>query len=120
MLYKLTANITDIYQWIESTVPKLVLEVLNHYPQGRIQLQHQSLQYNDGLRCYQEDRLDNLIHWSLPAEEVLRLIRASSRPFSGAYTTLEGQRKLHIFKANVVEHAGPFLAMPGQIFIKKS
>jgi methionyl-tRNA formyltransferase len=43
---------------------------------------------------------DGVIHWSQPARKILALVRASSRPHPGAYTTL-GDRKLTIWRAEI-------------------
>ena len=49
------------------------------------------------------------------SENIHRLIRASSRPFSGAFTTLEGVGRLTIWRAEEFEHPDKFFAVPGQI-----
>ena len=68
----------------------------------------------EGLRCYPRLPDDGAIDWHQPAEHVLRLIRASSRPYPGAYTFLEG-RRLTIWRARAAADAEPFLAVPGHV-----
>ena len=47
---------------------------------------------------------DGLIDWQQPAVEVLRLVRAASRPFPGAYTYVQGL-KFIVWQASLVDHA---------------
>ncbi|MFK4792531.1 formyltransferase family protein [Sphingobium sp. ZW T5_29] len=60
--------------------------------------------------------IDGLIDWSLSASEVARLIRASGRPYPGAFTRLNAA-DLHIWAASV-EDAEPHLARPGQVIAR--
>lgn len=64
--------------------------------------------------CGQRKPEDSLIDWTMPAIEILRLIRASSRPYAGAYTFLDNQ-KITIWKAQVSPLE--ILGVPGQILI---
>lgn len=57
---------------------------------------------------------DGCIDWSEPAEDIARLIRASGRPYPGAYTRLDGQQ-LHIWAAAPVAGGARYLARPGQL-----
>ena len=68
---------------------------------------------SEGLRCYPRLPEDSQIDWNCSVEEIHRLIRASSHPYSGAYTFLEGE-KVTIWKANIVVNKD-FLAIPGHI-----
>lgn len=64
--------------------------------------------------CGQRKPDDSLIDWTMPAIEILRLIRASSRPYAGAYTFLDNQ-KITIWKAQV--SSLEILGVPGQILV---
>lgn len=68
----------------------------------------------NGLRCYPRLEEDHQINWFMTAEEVYRLIRASSRPYSGAFSFLNG-RKVTVWKARIVKPGFKFLAIPGQV-----
>ena len=68
-----------------------------------------------GLRCYPRRPEDACINWQHPAAHIHRLVRASSRPFAGAFTSLEGNRKVTIWRADILRHDGPFFAVPGQV-----
>lgn len=67
----------------------------------------------EGLRCYPRLPQDGLIDWSRPAPEVARLVRASSRPYPGAYTDL-GDRRVVIWRARVSSLTN-FQAVPGHV-----
>ncbi|VVT22538.1 Methionyl-tRNA formyltransferase [Sphingomonas sp. EC-HK361] len=58
--------------------------------------------------------LDGRIDWTAPADAVLRLIRASGRPYPGAFTVV-GEDALHIWAARAKGGSGRHLARPGQI-----
>lgn len=64
--------------------------------------------------CGQRKPEDSLIDWTIPSIEILRLMRASSRPYGGAYTFLDNQ-KITIWKAQVSPLE--ILGVPGQILV---
>jgi methionyl-tRNA formyltransferase len=67
-----------------------------------------------GLRCYPRLPEDGLIDWHQPAELISRLVRASSRPYQGAFSFLDGQR-VTIWRAALREPPDRFLAVPGHV-----
>jgi len=62
---------------------------------------------------------DGLINWHQPAREIDRLIRATGRPYPGAYT-FANRKRLTIWASELVEPALPFHAMPGQLVANDS
>jgi methionyl-tRNA formyltransferase len=56
---------------------------------------------------------DGHIDWSRSAAEVVRLVRASTRPHPGAYVYVGGHR-LRIWQARV-DHTSPYRGVPGRI-----
>jgi methionyl-tRNA formyltransferase len=62
--------------------------------------------------CGQRKPEDGLIDWKMPVIDILRLIRASSKPYPGAYTFLDNQ-KIIIWKAQLA--LLKILGVPGQI-----
>jgi methionyl-tRNA formyltransferase len=68
----------------------------------------------DGLRCYPRLPEDGLIHWNDSAVHIHRLVRASSRPFQGAFTYYRGSKAI-IWKASLVPATSQWLAVPGHI-----
>jgi methionyl-tRNA formyltransferase len=67
-----------------------------------------------GLRCYPRLPEDSQINWNQPAENICRLVRASSRPYSGAFSFLNGE-KITVWKATPVFPEDKFLAIPGHV-----
>jgi len=67
-----------------------------------------------GLRCYPRLPEDSQIDWSQSAENVGRLVRASSRPYTGAFSFLNGE-KITIWKARPLFPDEKFLAVPGHV-----
>jgi methionyl-tRNA formyltransferase len=67
-----------------------------------------------GLRCYPRLPEDSQINWNETAENVSRLVRASSHPYSGAFSFLNGE-KIVIRKARAVIPEDKFLAIPGHV-----
>lgn len=57
---------------------------------------------------------DGEIDWSRSAAEIERLVRAVSRPYPGAFTSLDG-RRLTVWRAKVVDYP-QWLAQTGQVF----
>jgi methionyl-tRNA formyltransferase len=58
---------------------------------------------------------DGLIDWSMPANDIMALIRASSRPHPGAYTYM-GKHKLVVWRAEL-EKLLPYHGVTGRILL---
>jgi methionyl-tRNA formyltransferase len=67
-----------------------------------------------GLRCYPRLPEDSQIDWTTSAQKISRLVRASSNPYAGAYSFLNGE-KIIIWKAAVFKPKEKFLAVPGHV-----
>lgn len=107
--------IEDVYAWLGEAVPNAFCEVVNAIATDRLRLEPQPDDPALSLRCYSRRPEDGLIQWDRDATSILRLIRASSRPFAGAYSFLEGQRRITIWRAERFAMPYPFLAVPGQV-----
>jgi methionyl-tRNA formyltransferase len=68
----------------------------------------------EGRRCFPRRAEDGLIDWSQASTAVVRLVRATSRPYGGAYTFFRGGR-LVVWRAEVVDPAPAVMAVPGQV-----
>jgi len=105
--------ITDVYNWLESEVPKLFMEALGAIPHERFTEQGNHVV---PLRTFPRLPRDSRINWGESARNVLALIRASSRPFPGAYCFLNGGNEtLRIFRASEFRPKYEFLAIPGTL-----
>lgn len=105
--------IGDVYAWIGEACPKLFLDALSGLETGAIVPTPQDPSPNASLRCYPRTEEDGQIDWGQTAETIYRLVRASSRPFAGAYSFLDGI-KVTIWRASI-HRSPPFCAVPGQI-----
>lgn len=66
------------------------------------------------LRCFPRTPEDAEIDWRRSAEEIGRLVRASSEPFAGAFTHLNGER-LTVWRARAGQLSYPWAGVPGQV-----
>ena len=107
-------TIGEIYAFAERRVPELFAVAVNGLATGRLTPIPQPQEPERALRCYPRIPSDSLIDWRQDAQTLCRLIRASSAPFAGAYTYLNGA-KLIVWQARIDAHACPSLAVPGQV-----
>ncbi len=108
-----STKIGDIYNFIYKNAPDLFIKAINNL-QNNVPTTPQSNDPKLSLRCYPRLTRDHEIRWDKPAKEILRLINASSEPFSGAYTYIDST-KIIIWDADVEPSDIPFLSIPGQI-----
>lgn len=113
-----TTYIADCYAWLDKTIPGMFLQALDGLADGSIRPQPQPTDKSLALRCYPRRAEDARIDWSLQTVAIHRLIRASSHPLQGAYCWLEGERRVTIWRAELYEHPGPFLSVPGQVLLR--
>ena len=110
-----SSYIGDVYEWLERRIPELFLETIARLDRGMIKATPQPTDPTAALRCHPRRPEDARIDWRNDAETINRLVRASSRPFDGAYSYLEGERRVTVWKASVAAAKIPFLAHPGQV-----
>ena len=67
-----------------------------------------------GIHCYPRLPEDSQINWRAHTEDVGKLVRASSKPFSGAFSYLKNE-KIIIWKARPIIPEDKILAMPGHV-----
>jgi methionyl-tRNA formyltransferase len=104
--------IADVLKQAEADVPRLYEEAIQ-----RVLVDPASYEVKGttrGSRCYPRLPEDSQINWNLPAEKVCRLVRASSHPYKGAYSFLNGE-KIIIWKARPVKPEDAFYAIPGHV-----
>jgi methionyl-tRNA formyltransferase len=107
-------KITSVYEWMSDRIPELFSEALARLERDPAYVMEvQSKALNDVLRCYPRKPEDGRIDWRKSNIEILRLINASSKPYSGAFCELEGQ-KMIVWDAELPPEEN-FLAVPGQL-----
>ena len=108
-------KITEVYKWMEGQIPKLFYKSIQELEiNPKYVLEKQSKDSRDILRCYPRKPSDSKIIWSLSVTEILRLINASNKPFSGAFCHYNNQM-LTIWDACKSNSSYKFCAVPGQI-----
>lgn len=111
----LNTKITHVWNWMIERAPVLILRAVEKLASdpGYV-LERQSHNPSDALRCYPRRPEDGRIDWNKSAVEVIRLINASNKPYTGAFCEFEG-RRLTIWDAELVEDGEVFCAVPGQV-----
>jgi methionyl-tRNA formyltransferase len=110
-----TTYIGDVYAWVERRAPEMFAAAVDGLGDGSLHPTPQPADPALALRAYPRRPEDSRIDWRWPSRQVLRMVRASSHPFSGAFAFLEGERKVTVWRAEAFAHPGPFLAVPGQV-----
>ena len=86
--------IGDVYAWLNQRVPALLVEAIEGLDAGRLVPQAQPTDPSLALRCYPRRPEDGRIEWNLDVAQIHRLVRASSRPFDGAFSHLDDGRRV--------------------------
>lgn len=95
----------DVYAWADTVVPEAFAEALTAEPRP---------QEGEPLRVYPRRPEDALLDWNRSAKELARVVRASSDPFAGAFTQLDG-RKLVVWRARAEPLPHTAAGIPGQV-----
>lgn len=116
----INSRIGEVYEWVEKTIPILMCSAVEKLSKNsNYVLEIQSLDPKDALRCYPRKPQDGKIDWNQGDTEIIRLVNASSEPYSGAFCLLDGER-VTIWRAELFESSELYLAVPGQIaFVDK-
>ncbi len=104
----------DVYRFLEENIPELFVSVLDSLQAGSLVEKEQPEDASQSLRCYPRQRRDGELDWSRAAEDLARLVRASSEPFAGAYSFL-GSDKVVVWRAHPEVLKYPYLGVPGQV-----
>ena len=104
--------IADVLKQAEADVPALYEEAVK-----KVLVKPDAFEVKGtihGSRCYPRLPEDSQINWNQSAENVCRLVRASSHPYKGAFSFLNGE-KIIIWKAKAVIPEDKFFAIPGHV-----
>ena len=110
-----TVYIGDVHFWLDQVIPEMFVEALANAQTSGFEPENQAASGVVPLRCHPRRPEDGRIDWRDDAVRIARLVRASSRPFAGAFTFLEGQTKVTIWRACEVSLDHEVVAMPGQV-----
>jgi methionyl-tRNA formyltransferase len=115
-----STSITAVHEWLVQTSPGLVGEALERLEKNpSFFLEKQSESGRVPLRSFPRRPEDGRLDWHQPSERIVRLIKASSRPYRGAFCFFEG-KEIIIWDAELGSYADSYLAVPGQVVAIKS
>lgn len=110
----LDTKIGDVFKWMRQSIPSLYVDVLSILKRAPDYfLEQQPADPKIALRCYPRRPEDGRIDWKCSAEQIVRLINASGKPFPGAFCEFEDERMI-IWDAVLAEDEN-YLAVPGQV-----
>jgi len=108
-------KIGKVWDWMARLTPHLMseaIEKLERNPDYILEIQSKNPM--DALRCYPRKPEDAKIDWGANAIDVLRLINASNRPYSGAFCELDGDNII-VWDAELVVDDEQYCAVSGQV-----
>lgn len=107
-------KISEIWQWMTDSTPALFCQALELLEKNENYfLEKQSTDKDAILRCYPRRPEDGRIKWDNTAEDILKLINASGKPYSGAFCEFKSE-KMIIWDAELADYEN-YLAIPGQV-----
>jgi methionyl-tRNA formyltransferase len=106
--------IGEAYRFLERRAPELLVASVEGLAKQTLVPSPQAADSALALRCYPRRPEDGRIDWSLQAQAIARLVRASAEPFGGAYTTFN-EKRLTVWRAHSERWPCPSLAVPGQV-----
>jgi methionyl-tRNA formyltransferase len=108
-------RVGELFDWIEKDIPLLMLDAINKIEKDpSCTGEEQSKDAKKALRGYPRLPKDGKIDWSNSAENILRLVNASSEPFAGAFCEFEHEQMI-IWRAENYSDSELYCAVPGQI-----
>ncbi|MBN9606114.1 MAG: hypothetical protein J0G30_05840 [Actinomycetales bacterium] len=107
-------DMTVLSAWLDEVIPQALVEALDALAAGRLEFREQDSTIRP-LRAYPRKPEDSRIDWREDAERIVRLVRASSPPFSGALTRTESGEEIVVTRARLHYPDHDALAVPGQV-----
>ena len=115
MKININSRIQEIYKWMKNEIPLLFIDSINKISKNpNYFLEKQSKNKIDALRCYPRIPEDGKINWSNNSIDIIRLINASSEPYSGAFCNYD-DKKIIIWRAKIIKTSEIYSAISGQI-----
>lgn len=111
-------QIGEITEFCRKNTPLLFAETVDGIEKGTIKPIEQSATGIVPSRCYPRLPEYSKIDWSLPASDIHALIRASAKPYSGAFSYMKYEgviKKIFIWKSRLVKEEMLSYAVPGHI-----
>ena len=111
-------QIGEITDFCKKNTPLLFNDVVDGIDKGTIQPVEQLATGIAPSRCYPRLPEYSKINWGLPAADIHALIRASAKPYSGAYSYIRSEgaiKKIYVWKSRLVKPEIISYAVPGHI-----
>lgn len=111
-------TITAFVKFWETVTPGLFLQAINGIASGKIRPKSQKDFGIEPFRCYPRLPIDSKIDWNDSAINIHNLIRASAKPYSGAYTYLKVNdeiKKVIIWESTLISTSTRDMGTPGHI-----
>lgn len=111
-------DVGHLVRKLGEVTPDLFAQALSNLAEGRCIRTLQEVKARTGFRCYPRLPIDGCINWDSSASDIDRLIKASARPYPGAYTcTVENGRvrKLKLWKSRVIVEGTLDVGVPGHV-----
>lgn len=111
----INTRVGEAFEWMTKEIPVMMLSAIKKLEENsKYVLEIQSKDPKDALRAYPRVPTDGKIDWKQSAVTILRLINASSEPYSGAFCTYNN-KEVKIWRARLFSDEEVYLAVPGQI-----
>lgn len=107
-------TITEIYNNMQNEIPGMFCKAVEIIENGKEKNEIQSTDIQKSLRCYPRIPEDSFIDWNDTCKNIMRIVRASTHPFQGAFCFYEGI-KVFIFDAKTKKYSSPCYVYPGQV-----
>lgn len=112
---ELNTRVGEIWKWMDLSIPKMILNAVQKLSlDSKYLLEKQSSDKTLTLRCFPRIPEDGKINWNCDSINIIRLINASSEPYSGAFCYFDNM-KIIIWRAFLEICDENILAIPGQI-----
>jgi methionyl-tRNA formyltransferase len=105
--------IQEFYNYAEEIVPTLFLRAITNIKNSK-HGKKQSRNPKQILRTYPRNKFDGKIDWNDTADHISRLIRASGKPFYGAYT-FYNSKKLFVLESSIEHPKFNYESVNGQV-----
>lgn len=102
----------DVLKKADIALVRLYRRVLSMLVNGTCTFKRQD--HSQATYCLKRVPEDGLIDWNVTGNEIIRLIRAVSRPYPGAYSYYDGKHKIIFWRAHL-EKNEVYHGFPGQI-----
>ncbi len=111
----INTKITNCMDWMNKRIPYLFLKSIRKLKKNKnFFIKKNPKIHKSAFRCYPRIPEDGKINWNRSNREILRLINASNKPYSGAYC-LYKNKKLIIWEAELFNDNEKYLSECGQI-----